>query len=327
MTDTKKYPKERGRACAGRFTPAVTAAMILLLIFDPGNAREAVLSSLHLSVTAVIPAVLPCTVLAGILTGMIDTSRRSAVFGGVMRFFFDLPGEALIPIALGFLCGFPVGAKSTAELYLRGILSKDEAERLICFCNLPSPAFVINAVGAVMLGSKACGIALFAILTTLSLTAGILLSLPGRKYRNKGNAPVIYPQAVENKTSVRLVLTDSVSSAASAMLRLCVYSAFFASLTAMADPLVSLLPPAIGAAFAALLELSGGCAASAKTGVASLPLTAFALGWTGLAVHCQIMSVSPRELSLGRYFAASAIRGLTAFLIMLLVNLARFDIY
>lgn len=327
MTDIKKYTDRRRIAAGRRILPVITAALTVILILDGGNARNAVLASLKLSATAVIPAILPCAVLAGVMTGMTDTSRRSRGLEGVTRFFFDLPSEAIIPIALGFLCGFPVGAKSVGELYLRGAVSKDEAERLICFCNLPSPAFVINAVGVGMLGSKVCGIALFAILLTLSLVAGILLSLPGRRQRNRGTVPNVCLQTAEDKKSLRLVLTDSVSSAASAMLRLCVYSAFFASLTALADPLVSILPPAVGAAVAALLELSGGCAASAETGAASLPLTAFALGWTGLAVHCQIMSVSPRELSLGKYFATSAIRGLTAFLIMLLVNLARFDIY
>lgn len=46
-------------------------------------------------------------------------------------------------LMVGFLCGFPLGAKCISDLYKQKMISKKEAAFLLSFCNLVGPAFVI----------------------------------------------------------------------------------------------------------------------------------------------------------------------------------------
>lgn len=46
-------------------------------------------------------------------------------------------------LLMGHLCGYPMGARTTAELLRQDYLTQREAEVLMAGCNLPSPAFLM----------------------------------------------------------------------------------------------------------------------------------------------------------------------------------------
>jgi hypothetical protein len=77
-------------------------------------------------------------------------------------------------------------------------------------------------------------------------------------------------------------------------------------------------PPILQALTLGLLELSGGVsqiAALFEPHVA-LPLCAFAAGWSGISVHCQVLSVCEgRSFSFRNYFLAKLLQGLLCALI------------
>ena len=130
MTDTRKIAK--ARATGGGIVASVAAAVLtLLFIIDAGGTRDAVLSSLRLSATSVIPAVFPCAVLSGLIVRLGGADKLGRLAERPMRLLFALPGEAFCAIFLGFLCGFPVGAKTCTELFDRG---SRETARLLKPC-------------------------------------------------------------------------------------------------------------------------------------------------------------------------------------------------
>lgn len=321
MTDTRKITAKRKAGGAIPLT-LTAAALTILFILDTGGARDAVISSLKLSVMYVVPAVFPCAVLSGIIVRLGGAKKLGSIAERPMRALFSLPGEAMCALLLGFFCGFPIGAKTCAELYAQGGLSRDEAERLLAFSSLPSPAFVMNAVGSGMLGSRRAGVFLFAALVALSLAAGVVMSFPSRK--RKGALPSFAP-AAEESTGFIPALIGSVNSGADAMIRLCAFSAFFSALSASLSPLTSLLPDAAGAALTGLFELTGGCTAATGCDL-PLPTVAAVLGWTGLAVHFQILSVAGKDLSPKRYFLVSLLRSTAMFFVAFFVRIPLSDI-
>ncbi len=74
---------------------------------------------------------------------------------------FGLSGEAVFPLFLGHLAGFPAGGAALELLYEERLISKPEAQRLFCFCHAPSPAFCIAVSGAAVFGSTSVGVQLF----------------------------------------------------------------------------------------------------------------------------------------------------------------------
>lgn len=61
------------------------------------------------------------------------------------RFFHTSP-EGATCILIGFLCGYPLGARTVADLYERKQLSRPEATYLLCLTNNVSPGFLSGFV-------------------------------------------------------------------------------------------------------------------------------------------------------------------------------------
>jgi len=58
--------------------------------------------------------------------------------------------EAVFVIFFGFLCGFPLGAKCAVDFYKNGLLSKENAQYLLCFSNNIGPAYMLGFFIAVI---------------------------------------------------------------------------------------------------------------------------------------------------------------------------------
>ena len=53
-------------------------------------------------------------------------------------------------ILCGFLFGFPIGCKLTADFYSSNYISREKASALCCFTNNLSPVFVITAIQEIL---------------------------------------------------------------------------------------------------------------------------------------------------------------------------------
>lgn len=115
---------------------------ILFLLIYPGDCVKAAANGLILWYENILPALLPFTVFSNILiqSGYLDDMVRAA--GPLLdRLFFHHP-QAAYPIVAGFLFGFPIGSKTTADLLREGKLTVREANILCAMCNNISPVFV-----------------------------------------------------------------------------------------------------------------------------------------------------------------------------------------
>jgi hypothetical protein len=118
------------------------------------------------------------------------------------------------------------------------------------------------------------------------------------------------------------LFTEAISSACGGILSVCAYVVFFSALMGALSAVLTDLgaPKLLSASLFSLLELSQGV--SYATGLESIQaaacLTAFTSAWSGLSVHCQVISVCDGcELSFKRYFLAKLLQ---AFLCTLLFS-------
>jgi nucleoside recognition membrane protein YjiH len=107
------------------------------------GARE----GLALCLDIIVPSLFPFFVLSALLIelGLADCLGRA--LERVMRPVFNLPGICGTAVVLGFLGGYPVGARTAIALYKKGLSSRSETERLLSFCNNSGPAFILGAGG------------------------------------------------------------------------------------------------------------------------------------------------------------------------------------
>jgi len=123
-------------------------ALLLLLgmLVFPKLSVSFALSALNLWFTKMIPTLFPFMVLSGILIRMNLVRPLCAPLRPLSRFLFGVEENGVFCIIIGFLCGFPMGAKVISDLYKRNEISINEAEYLLSFCNNIGPIYFCGYV-------------------------------------------------------------------------------------------------------------------------------------------------------------------------------------
>ena len=130
------------------------AALLLRPVAAASAAREA----LALCLKSVLPSLFPFFVLSSLLVAGGGAAALGRALEPMMRPLFRLGGAGAGALVLGLVGGYPVGARTAAELHRRGALSRSEAERLLGFCNNAGPGFILGVCGGTVFGDARAGL-------------------------------------------------------------------------------------------------------------------------------------------------------------------------
>lgn len=285
-----------------RFFPllAVSLAAFLLLL-RPQEAAGAVREGLSLCAGTVVPSLFPFFAAISLLLQLGAAEALGRLCAPVMKPLFRLRGECALPLLAGLLGGYPTGAKTAAELYGQGRITRREAELLLGFCDNCGPAFLLGYAGAGVLGDAGAGLRLWLIHVLSALLTGLLLC---RLCRERG--PALLGGGLPARTvSFPQALTASVSSALTSTLNICAFVVFFRVLTA--------LPPVpLPLVLSGALEMVSALA-SLTPGPAAFVPAAVITAWGGLSVHCQAISLTaPAGLSFRWHWVGKAVQAALA---------------
>jgi len=145
-----------------------------LMIFKSSEVLTSVRKSLIICFSSVIPSLFPFMVLSSAFVGNVSASSFKFV-RKISRRLFGISAFATAAFICGMICGYPIGAKCTRELYDQKKITASEAESLIAYSNNSGPLFVIGAIGIGMFNSVKGGILLYIIQLISALTAAMLL--------------------------------------------------------------------------------------------------------------------------------------------------------
>ena len=249
------------------------------LLLAPQAAASGALQGLRACAARVIPALLPFFVVSRMLTALP----------------LPTPGRRVDRLFRGLLGGYPAGAAAVTELYRAGALSKAEAERALCFCNNSGPGFFAGLIGAAVLGDVRRGLILYGLHALSALLTG--LHLPGSA------PPAALRTARREKPVLSSLLPEAVQGSCAALLQVSGLIVFFSSMLAV-------LPNRLAEALACgALELSSGILLLSGPGAEAA--CALLMGWGGLCVHFQAMSLwQTAGLRPHGYFSAKLLHGL-----------------
>ena len=277
------------------------SALLLLPEVSAQAARDAML----LCAQTLIPSLFPFFVLSSLLIACGASELLSALLSPLMRPLFGLSGAGAAALALGLCGGYPVGARTAAELVENGALSRDEGERLLAFCNNAGPGFLLGVCGASVFSSSRVAAALCAGL----LICRALPPVPHGTYPHKSakaqRFSTAFPAAVQN------ALTGCLN-----------VSAFVVFFTVLARLLLHFLPEAFASSLPCALLLGF---LELTSGVLSLPCSragflscAALLGWGGMSVHFQTRSMlAASPLSARYYLKGKVLQALLSLLLSL----------
>ena len=296
----------------------------LALVVWPQQSMEAAKTGLQLCYNVIIPSLFPFFVLSSLVVELGLAGYVGRALEGIMRLLFNVPGCCASAVALGFIGGYPVGARTAISLYEKGMCTKTEAERLLAFCNNSGPAFILGVVGAGIFSSSRVGVLLYLAHAAASLCIGILFRF--YKRGEKGGEEKGRLNFQTQRLSV--AFTGSVKNSFMSTLNICAFVVFFTVVIRML--LVSGALPALSGALSTLLsplgmteqwgerlltgvlEISSGVWSLVGDGSLSgrLTMAAFMLGWAGISVHCQVLSfLGGSGLSVRTYLVGKMLHG------------------
>ena len=115
-----------------------------VMLFSPAAVFQGASDGLLLWFQILFPTLFPFLVITALLlhSGGLELFART-VARPVGR-IFSVSSNGAFAVIAGFLCGYPMGAKVTADLVRSGKISKQEGAYLLSFCNNTSPAFLVN---------------------------------------------------------------------------------------------------------------------------------------------------------------------------------------
>ena len=125
----------------------------------------------------VLPTLLPYMVLINIL---IRTPALHWICHITSPFLCPLLGTSYygtFAVLTGFLCGYPMGAKTASDLLDAQKISRSEASYLLSFCNNTSPAFILSYVVIQNLKKDSISIPFLLILTLTPLMMSFVFRL------------------------------------------------------------------------------------------------------------------------------------------------------
>lgn len=277
----------------------IIISLMLMLLMCSENTLPQTKETLLLCAENIIPTLFPFFVLScfSIKTGFAKIAGK--FLSPFMRLLFNVSGEGGVAFCIGIISGYPTGAKAVCDLYKSGDIKKQEAERLLAYCNNSGPLFVIGAVGAGMLRNASLGIFLYIIHIISAILTGIVMRFSADK-SNHTNKKNHHTQA--KTISIGTAFSESIKESVTSILYVCGFVVFFGAISSQI--LHFLGNNTLGSILKGILEVTTGISSTITDCSFSvgMPIISALLGLGGLCVFLQVMGIANESgLSLKPY--------------------------
>ena len=121
-------------------------AFFFLMLCFPKETLEGAKEGLLLWFQIVLPTLLPFLIATNLLISTNSIFYISRLCGPLFQRLFCVSPNGSFAVLAGFLCGYPVGAKVTADMVKTNRITLTEGKYLLSFCNNTSPAFITGYI-------------------------------------------------------------------------------------------------------------------------------------------------------------------------------------
>ena len=285
---------------------ATILAAVYFCIRYPGYISGAVNDSIIRCMDVMIPSMFIFMCISSITVNSGLHSIISIPFRPAAKYIFRLSDSQFGVFMLSLVSGYPAGIKLLADCY-NNALSKNDFDRLSCFCFASGPAFIIGTISGVLYPDTPAGIIVF-----LSVTAGNILSavLCGLFSR----IPSKEKPRIKTDISAECFINSTVSSAR-AIFQMCVMIVAFSGVLQILklSGAVNLISEAaayitgnkvgtVSSIIACILEISN-IITLPKNDISMLPVVASLLSFGGICVLIQIIAISGGLLNIKKFIS------------------------
>lgn len=295
--------------------------LILLLLFQKQNLYISK-DVLTLWFNNLIPSLFPFLVFTEILLNCNISYYFGKIFGIFPR-IFNLPKESASAIAIGFLCGYPNGAKEVLNLYNQDIIDNNTASKLLSFINNSNPIYVLSSVGIGIFHDLHTGVILYISHILSSIIIGICNSshniIPKNAQKVKNNE-------IKFKENFILILSNSFLKAFKTLIYIFGFMVVFSLLSNVLNNFLILLNinSNIRAIICSIFEISSGISRIYKCiddYFLKVVIISFLISFSSLSVIFQIYAatLSIKTIKLKDIITNKLIHGILSSMITILI--------
>lgn len=180
----------------------------IIFILNPELYSKSCLNAISVWTLKVLPVLFPFFVFTRIIVNLSEfkTNKMDKFFNNIYR----LPKFGFKIFLLSVISGYPMGAKLICTLNEQGIIQKKEAEKMMSFCSVSGPMFIIGTVGVNIFLSYKAGL----IILIANIIAALINGLIYRKdkyvekevsYSGKKNDNILSSSVYDATLSILMV--------------------------------------------------------------------------------------------------------------------------
>ena len=171
----------------------------IIVLYNPQATFRYAYDGLKQWATCMVPTLFPFMMISSMMIYGGADVELGRLLSPLLKKIFPYSLYGLYTIFIGFLCGFPMGAKTVCDLYSKGKITKTEAESLLGFCNNIGPSFFLGIIPPILKDYGHNNIIPFAIgMYGIPLLYGIILGKHYQKSNKTTINNIIYSDINEN---------------------------------------------------------------------------------------------------------------------------------
>ena len=277
--------------------PLVIIVFMGLMLAFPEHYMKATGRGLALFASNVLPAMFPFLFLNTMLSNTKAIPFINKAFEKPVNKIFGVVKEGAFVLISALICGYPVGAVTTARLYENGDITSEDVRSFLPFTSLAGPVFILSTVSSIF-GDKNVGLVVLLSHYVGTLINGLLWRFVShtrarkRNHIENGHVAINTSSILSADLTLHNLLGEAVTSSALSMLTVGGYIVLFGLVvdTFALLPFWGDLPAILRVVFTFPVEMTRGVVEAST--LASLPL---AVGFATLSVTFGGVSVLAQQ--------------------------------
>ncbi|MBU3142120.1 sporulation integral membrane protein YlbJ [Clostridium sp. CF012] len=304
----------------------ICSLIILQIILAPNICIKYTISGAKLFFNAVFPSLFPFLVVINIIISYDGIHIYSKLLGNIICRPLKLPKECNFALLISALCGYPLGARYTCDLYEKNLIDLNTCERLLNIASNSSPLFIVGSVGASMMLSAKIGYILLLSNLLSCIFMGFIIPSKNSLYKvkNKNNA---FTKKTHAPINIGIIFKNSIEDSLKNSFNIGGFIVVFSVITGIIKDnaifhivinklslIIGLSSNFIEGLLLGLLEVTNGCyliASSNSNLYVKLPILSFLIAFSGLSIISQVYSYTYKlNVSMKKYILRKFIQGI-----------------
>ncbi len=194
---------------SNKFISLLLIIMCVNIMFNPSIYAKSCLNAISVWAFKILPLMFPFFIFTRLIVNLSSTKENF-----MDKFFkkaYHTPSGSFSTFFLSTLSGYPMGAKLICTKFENNQITKEDAKKMLSFCSVSGPMFMLGTVGIAILNSFKAGAIILISNIIASLLNGLIYrgkttpTTPHFKYNSQNSANILSDSVYDSLISILMI--------------------------------------------------------------------------------------------------------------------------